>query len=157
MTPWTAAGQISLSITNSPSLLELMSIKSVMPANNLILCHPLSNLPSIFPSIRVLFKEAVLLVIYFIYSIVYMSIPVSQLIPHHHPPPPQYHCPGLEFNPWELRSQKSCRIAKKKKKKKKKKNKKNNVPHLFFFLRFLFLMWTIFKVFIDFSTTLSLF
>ena len=52
-TPWTAAGQASLSITNSQSLPKLMSIKSVMPSSHLILCHPLLLLPSIFPSIRV--------------------------------------------------------------------------------------------------------
>ena len=59
-TPWTAAFQASLSITNSWSLLRLMSIESVMPSNYLILCHPLLFLPSIFPSIRVFFKESVL-------------------------------------------------------------------------------------------------
>ena len=53
MTPWTAAHQASLSITNSRSLLKLMSIESVMPSNHLILCHPLLLPPSIFPSIRV--------------------------------------------------------------------------------------------------------
>ena len=47
-TPWTAALQASLSITNSRSLLKLMSIESVMPSNHLILCHPLFLLPSIF-------------------------------------------------------------------------------------------------------------
>ena len=52
-TPWTAARQASLSITNSQSLLRLMSIESVMPSNHLILCRPLLLLPSIFPSIRV--------------------------------------------------------------------------------------------------------
>ena len=52
-TPWTAACQASLSITNSWSLLKLMSIASVMPSNHLIFCHPLLLLPSIFPSIRV--------------------------------------------------------------------------------------------------------
>jgi len=51
--PWTAACQASLSITNSRSLLKLMSIELVMPSNHLILCHPLLLLPSIFPSIRV--------------------------------------------------------------------------------------------------------
>ena len=51
--PWTAALQASQFITNSPSLLKLMSIKSVMPSNHLILCHPLLLLTSIFPSIRV--------------------------------------------------------------------------------------------------------
>ena len=50
--PWMAAYQASLSITNSWSLPKLMSIKSVMPSNHLILCHPLLLLPSIFPSIR---------------------------------------------------------------------------------------------------------
>ena len=56
---WTAACQTSLSITNSQSLLRLMSIKSVMPSNHLILCHPLL-LPSILPSIRVFSRESVL-------------------------------------------------------------------------------------------------
>ena len=51
-TPWTAARQASLSITNSQSSSKLMSIESVMPSNRLILCHPLLLLPSIFPSIR---------------------------------------------------------------------------------------------------------
>ena len=52
MTPWTAARQASLTVTNSWSLFKLMSIEAVMPSNHLILCHPLL-LPSIFPSIRV--------------------------------------------------------------------------------------------------------
>ena len=59
-TPWTVARQASLSITNSQSLLKLMSIESVMPSNHLILCHPLLLLPSIFPSIRVSSNESVL-------------------------------------------------------------------------------------------------
>ena len=59
-TPWTAAHQASLSITNSWSLLKLMSIDSVMPSNRLILCHPLLLLPSIFPSIRVFSNKPVL-------------------------------------------------------------------------------------------------
>ena len=59
-TPWTAACQASLSITNSQSLLKLMSIESVMPSNHLILCHLLLLPPSIFPSIRVFFSESVL-------------------------------------------------------------------------------------------------
>ena len=59
VTPWTAAHQASLSITNSHSLLKLMSIESVMPSNHLILCHPLL-LPSVFPSIRVFSNESVL-------------------------------------------------------------------------------------------------
>ena len=60
MTPWTAAHQASLSITNSQSLVKLMSIESVMPSNHLILCHPLLLLPSIFPSIRVSSNESAL-------------------------------------------------------------------------------------------------
>ena len=59
-TPWTAAHQASLSITNSQSLLKLMSIESVMPSNHLILCRPLLLRPSIFPSIRVFSNESVL-------------------------------------------------------------------------------------------------
>ena len=59
-TPWTAAHQASLSITNSRTLLKLMSIESVMPSNRLILCCPLLFLPSIFPSIRVFSNESVL-------------------------------------------------------------------------------------------------
>ena len=59
-TPSTAESQASLSITNSWSLLRLMSIKSMMPPNHLILCHPLLLLPSIFPSIKVFFNESVL-------------------------------------------------------------------------------------------------
>ena len=59
-TPWTAARQASLTITISRSLLKLMSIESVMPSNDLILCHPLLLLPSIFPSIRVFSNESAL-------------------------------------------------------------------------------------------------
>jgi len=59
-TPWTSAHQASLSITNSWSLLKLMSIELVRPFNHLILCCPLLLLPSIFPSIRVFSKESVL-------------------------------------------------------------------------------------------------
>ena len=57
-TPWTAALQASLSITNSRSLLILMSIKSVVPSSHLILCCPLFFPPSIFPSIRVFSNES---------------------------------------------------------------------------------------------------
>ena len=60
LTPWTAAHQASLSINNSWSSLKLMSIKSMMPSNHLILCHPHLLLPSIFPSIRVFSNESVL-------------------------------------------------------------------------------------------------
>ena len=59
-TPWTAIYQASLSITNSQSLLKRMSIKSVMPSNHLILCHPLLLPPPIFSSIRVFSNESVL-------------------------------------------------------------------------------------------------
>ena len=59
-TPWTAACQASLSITNSQSLLKLMSIESMMPSNNLTLCRPCLLLPSIFPSIWIFSSESVL-------------------------------------------------------------------------------------------------
>ena len=58
VTPWTAAYQASLSLTNSQSLPKLMSIESVMPSSHLILCHFLLLLPSIFPSIRVFSSES---------------------------------------------------------------------------------------------------
>ena len=60
VTPWTAARQATLSFTISQSLLKLMSIESVMPSNQLILCHPLLLLPSILPSIWVFLNESVL-------------------------------------------------------------------------------------------------
>ena len=60
VTTWTAAHQASLSITNSWSLLKLMSIKSVLPYNHLILCHPLLLPPSIFPSIKILSNASVI-------------------------------------------------------------------------------------------------
>ena len=60
VTPWTAAHQASLSITNSQNLLKHMSIALVIPSNHLILCHLLLLLPSIFPSIRVFSNESVL-------------------------------------------------------------------------------------------------
>ena len=60
VTPWTTAHQASLSITNSRSLLKLVSIESVMPSNDHILCCPLHLLPSVFPSIRVFSDELVL-------------------------------------------------------------------------------------------------
>ena len=59
-TPWTAARQASLSITNSRSLLKLMPLESVMPSNHLILCCPLFLPPSIFPSIRIFSNKSVL-------------------------------------------------------------------------------------------------
>ena len=60
MTPWTAGHQASLSITNSRSLLKLISVKSVMQSNHLILCHPLLLPPSVFSRIRVFSNESVL-------------------------------------------------------------------------------------------------
>ena len=60
VTPWTAALQASLSTTNSPSLLKLMSIESVMPTNHLIFCRPFLLLPYIFPSIRIFSIESFL-------------------------------------------------------------------------------------------------
>ena len=60
VTPWTAAHQASPSLTISQSLIKLMSIKSVMPSNHLILCHPLFLLPSVLPSIRVFSNESAL-------------------------------------------------------------------------------------------------
>ena len=62
VTPWTVACQASLSVTNSQSLLKLMSTELVMPSNHLIICHPLLLLPSIFPSVRVFSNESVLYV-----------------------------------------------------------------------------------------------
>ena len=59
-TPWIAASQVSLSITNSQSSPKLMSIESVMPSSHLILCHPLLLLPPIPPSIRVFYNESTL-------------------------------------------------------------------------------------------------
>ena len=64
VTPWTTARQASLSITNSPSLPKLMSIESVMPSNQLILCCLLLLLPSIFPNIRVFSNESALCIIF---------------------------------------------------------------------------------------------
>ena len=60
MTPWTSTHQAFLFITNSRSLLKLMSIMSMMPSNHLIFCHPLLLLPSVFPSIRVFSNESAL-------------------------------------------------------------------------------------------------
>ena len=60
VTPWTAARQVSLSISNSQSLLKFMSVESVMPFDHLILCRPILLPPSLFPSIRVFSNESVL-------------------------------------------------------------------------------------------------
>ena len=62
--PWTAAHQASLSFSTSQSLFKLMSIESVMPSNHLIFCHPLSLLPSIFPSIRMFYNESAVCIIW---------------------------------------------------------------------------------------------
>ena len=74
---WTAVGQASLSITNSWSLPKLMSNESVMPSNHLILCRLLLLLPSIFPSIRVFFRESVLCIRWPKYSSFSFSISPS--------------------------------------------------------------------------------
>ena len=75
VTPWTAARQASLSITNSRSLLKLMSIESMMPSNHLILCCPLLLPPSIFPSIRVFSRDST-------YILGFKCLPI---IPKNHP------------------------------------------------------------------------
>ena len=76
-TPWAAARQASLSITNSQSLLKFMSIESVMSSNHLILCHPLLLLPSIFPSIRVFFNESAFHITWPKYSSLSFNISLS--------------------------------------------------------------------------------
>ena len=81
MTPWTAACQASLSITNSRNLLKLMSIESVMPSNHLILCRPLLLSPSVFPSIRVFSNESVLHIRWPKYWSFSFSISPSNLYP----------------------------------------------------------------------------
>ena len=78
VTPRTAASQASLPIINSQSLLKLMSIESVNPSNHLILCHPLLLLPSIFPCIRVFFKESVLCIRWLKYWSFSLSISPSK-------------------------------------------------------------------------------
>ena len=78
VTPWTAACQVSLSITNSWSLLKLMSIKSVMLSNHLILCRTLLLLPSIFTSISVFSNESVLCIRWPKYWSFSFSIKISQ-------------------------------------------------------------------------------
>ena len=80
-TPWTAAHQASLSITNSLGLLKLMSIESVMPSNHLILCRPLVFLPPIPPSIRVFSNESTLLMRWPKYWSLSFSIIHSKEIP----------------------------------------------------------------------------
>ena len=77
LTPWTAAHQASLSITNSRSLLKLMSIELMMPSNHLILCHPVFLLPSVFPSIRIFSNESVLYITWSKYWSFSFSISLS--------------------------------------------------------------------------------
>ena len=79
-TPWTAACQASLSITNSWSLLKLMSIKLVMPSNHLIFCCPLLLLPSILPSIRVFSKESAIRIRWPTYWSFSFSISTSNIL-----------------------------------------------------------------------------
>ena len=79
MNPWTAACQASLSITNSQSLLKLMSIELVLPSNHLILCCPLLFLPSIFPSITVFSSESVLCIRWLKYSASASVLPVNMI------------------------------------------------------------------------------
>ena len=81
VTPWTAARQASLSITNARNLLKLIFIESVMPSNHLILSHPLLFLPSIFPSVRVFSNDSVLLIRWPKYWSFSLSIIPSKEIP----------------------------------------------------------------------------
>ena len=100
-TPWTIAHQASLSITNSRSLLKLMSIALVMPSNHLILCRPLLLLLSIFPNIRVFSNESVLR-IQFQFS---RSVLPNSLQPHelqHARPPCPSSAPRVYPNPCSL-------------------------------------------------------
>ena len=78
VTPWTTACRASLSITNSWSLLKLMSIESEMPSNHLILCCPLLLLPSIFPSIKVFSNESVFPKYWNIYYSSYIYVYIKQ-------------------------------------------------------------------------------
>ena len=96
VTPWTAARQASLSFTISRSLLQLISIESVMPSNHLILCRPLLHLPSILPSIRVFANELALHIKgpkYWSFSFPVGSGGKSQLTPSNHTPIKQLHWP----------------------------------------------------------------
>ena len=97
-TPWTAAPQASLSITNSRSLPKLMFIESVMPSNYLILCHPLLLLPSIFPSIKVFSNESALCIRWLKYwSFSFNSSPSNE---H----PSWFLCPQKAEVHWPLKS-----------------------------------------------------
>ena len=109
VTLWTSARQASLSITNSQSLLKLMSIELVMPFNHLILCHPLLLPPSIFPSIRVFSDESVLHIRWPRYWTLSIS-PLYLFYLH-------YHCVQLSvqpslfsLSPWQETAGDSCSI-----------------------------------------------
>ena len=91
-TPWTAARQASLSITNSWSLLTLMSIELVMPSIHLIFCHPLLLLPSIFPSIRVFSNESVLPIRWPKYCLSQLLEPWCPLLDKDWKTSPSLHC-----------------------------------------------------------------
>ena len=99
VSPWTAAHQASLSITNSQSLLKLMSIASVMPSNHLILRCPLLLLPSIFPSIRVPLP-VVISSVQFSHSVVSNSLRPHE--PQHSRPPCPSPTPRVHPNPCPL-------------------------------------------------------
>ena len=89
-TPWTAAHQASLSITNSQSLLKLMFIKSVMPSNHLILYHRLLFPPSVFPNIRVFSSESVLCIMWPKYWSFSFGYPCSPRDPQESSPTPPF-------------------------------------------------------------------
>ena len=91
--PWTAACQVSLSITNSQSLLKLKSIESVMPSNHLILSCPFLLLPSIFPSIRVFSNDSALHIRWPKYWSVSFSVSPS----NEHPGLISFRMDGLDF------------------------------------------------------------
>ena len=81
VTPWITAHQASMSITNSKSLLKLLSIESVMPSSHLILCHPILLLPPIPPSIRVFSNESTLLMRWPKYwSFSFSTIPSKEIL-----------------------------------------------------------------------------
>ena len=95
--PWTTPWQASLFITNSQSLLKLISIELVMPSNHLILCHPLVLLPSIFPSTRVFSNELALHIRWPKYWRFSFSISPSNEHPHSGAQKSRRHCPRAHF------------------------------------------------------------
>ena len=104
-TPWTAARQASLSITNSWSPPKPMSIEFVMPSNYLILCCPLLLLPSIFPSIRVFSFFFVYFILFFNFMILYWFCHISTCIHHRYtrvPHPEPSSLPTPHTNPLGL-------------------------------------------------------